>query len=82
MNIIELIGWLGAGSLLVGFVLNIFQKITPGSYPYLLLNLIGSALLLYNAYVNGAYPFVVVNLFWVVFSGFKLIQKLSSPQQV
>ena len=74
MTIIEAIGWLGAGSLLVGFVLNIFQKIAAGSFPYLLPNLGGSALLLYNAYMNGAYPFVVVNLFWVVFSGIKLFQ--------
>ena len=76
MSILEAIGWMGAGSLLVGFVLNIFQKISAGSYAYLLLNLIGSTLLLYNAYQNGAYPFVVVNLFWVVFSALKIGQRI------
>jgi len=73
MTLLELIGWLGAGSLLVGFALNLFQKITANSSTYLLLNLIGSLLLLYNAYMNGAFPFVAVNFVWVVFSGFKLI---------
>ena len=75
MNLLELIGWAGAGMLLVGFALNLFQKITADSTTYLLLNLFGSLLLLYNAYENGAYPFVAVNFVWVVFSAFKLIKK-------
>jgi len=79
MDILELIGWLGAGSLLLGFALNLFQKITANSVSYLLMNLIGSLLLLYNAYMNGAFPFVAVNLVWVIFSGLKLIQ-LSSKK--
>ena len=74
MTILELIGWLGAGSLLLGFALNLFQKIHAESNAYLLLNLVGSMLLLYNAYMNGAFPFVAVNFVWVVFSGFKLAQ--------
>lgn len=79
MNLIEAIGWAGAGALLVGFVMNIFGKITAGSVLYLILNLLGSALLLYNAWVNGAYPFVVVNLCWVIFSGYKLLQLAFKP---
>ncbi|MEQ8905957.1 hypothetical protein [Ekhidna sp.] len=74
MDTLELIGWLGAGCLLIGFALNIFQKIHAESNAYLLLNLFGSILLLYNAYMNGAFPFVAVNFVWVVFSSFKLIQ--------
>ncbi|NQZ75752.1 MAG: hypothetical protein HRT61_06510 [Ekhidna sp.] len=74
MSTLELIGWLGAGCLLLGFALNIFQKIQAESNVYLLLNLIGSLLLLYNAFINGAFPFVAVNFVWVVFSVFKLIQ--------
>ena len=77
MDLLELIGWVGAGLLLLGFALNLFQKITPHSTSYLLLNLIGSLLLLYNAYVNGAFPFVAVNFVWVVFSGYKLIHVIS-----
>jgi len=79
MDTLELIGWLGAGSLLLGFALNLFQKITANSVSYLLMNLIGSLLLLYNAYINGAFPFVAVNLVWVIFSALKLIQ-LSSKK--
>ncbi len=74
MTTLEFIGWMGAGCLLVGFALNLFQKIHAESNAYLLLNLIGSLLLLYNAYMNGAFPFVAVNFVWVVFSAFKLIQ--------
>lgn len=74
MDTLELIGWLGAGCLLVGFALNLFQKINAESTTYLMLNLIGSLLLLYNAYMNGAFPFVAVNFVWVVFSAFKLVQ--------
>lgn len=74
MSIIELYGWLGAGCLLLGFALNIFQKIQAESKTYLWLNLVGSAFLLYNAWVNGAFPFVAVNFVWVAFSVFKLVQ--------
>ncbi len=74
MSTLELIGWLGAGCLLVGFALNLFQKIHADSNIYLLLNLVGSLLLLYNAYMNGAFPFVAVNFVWVIFSALKLLQ--------
>lgn len=75
MDTLELIGWLGAGLLLLGFALNLFQKIGANSTSYLLLNLIGSLLLLYNAYENGAFPFVAVNFVWVVFSAIKLVKR-------
>ncbi|MEO9481992.1 MAG: hypothetical protein ABJG47_01015 [Ekhidna sp.] len=74
MSTLELIGWLGAACLLIGFALNLFQKIHADSNAYLFLNLIGSLLLLYNAYSNGAFPFVAVNFVWVIFSAYKLIQ--------
>ena len=75
MDLLALIGWLGAGLLLLGFALNIFRKIDANSNAYLLLNLLGSLLLLYNAYENGAFPFVAVNFVWVVFSAIKLVKK-------
>jgi len=75
MNTLELIGWGGAAALLIGFVLNIFGKITATSIAYLILNLLGSVLLLYNAWENGAYPFVTVNFIWSVFSIYKLGEK-------
>ena len=75
VDTLELIGWLGAGLLLLGFALNLFRKIEANSNTYLLLNLVGSLLLLYNAYQNGAFPFVAVNFVWVIFSGLKLVKK-------
>lgn len=74
MTIVEIIGWLGAGLLLLGFSLNLFHVITAKSRTYLLLNLISSAMLLYNAYMNGAFPFVVVNSVWVIFSAYQLVR--------
>lgn len=75
MEVLEMIGWLGASMLLLGFGLNLFEKIHADSSMYLLLNLLGSLLLLYNAFMNGAFPFVAVNFVWVIFSAFRLIQK-------
>ncbi len=74
MSILDVYGWLGASCLLIGFALNLFQKIHADSNTYLLLNLIGSAFLLYTAWMNNAFPFVAVNFVWVVFSAYKLIQ--------
>ncbi|WP_109829637.1 CBU_0592 family membrane protein [Reichenbachiella versicolor] len=75
MNGLEFIGWLGAIILLLGFALNLFNKINTESTFYILSNLIGSFLLLYNAFQNNAYPFVTVNFVWVIFSAYKLFRK-------
>lgn len=74
MDLLTIIGWTGAGCLLLGFGLNVFGKIDANSKTYLLLNLFGSLLLLYSAWVNAAYPFVAVNFVWVVFSTIKLFK--------
>lgn len=75
MDLLQVIGWLGAILLLVAFILNLSGKMLATSTMYLILNLIGSALLLYNAYENEAYPFVTVNSFWVIFSTYKLFRR-------
>lgn len=75
MNYVEIIGWLGAALLLIGFVLNLFQKINADSITYITLNFVSSSLLLYNAYMMGVFPFVLVNGIWAAFSGYQLIRK-------
>ena len=74
-NITDLIGWLGAIILLVGFWINIFKKISNNSLIYLIINFIGSLLLIINAYINDAYPFILVNTFWMIFSLYKILTK-------
>ncbi len=62
----EIIGWLGAFSLLAAFFyLTIFNK-SGTNRSYLIGNLLGSIGLLSNALYMDAFPFVLVNSFWVV----------------
>ncbi|MBT5765234.1 MAG: hypothetical protein HOI58_00095 [Kordiimonadaceae bacterium] len=64
--IINIIGWIGALSLLCGYLL-VLLNITHGkSVLYQLLNVIGSIGFIINSYYFGAMPSVGLNLIWLL----------------
>jgi lipid-A-disaccharide synthase-like uncharacterized protein len=65
---ITFIGILGSAIVLLGFILNQFNKLSSNSFWYDLINFIGSVLLLIYAIDGKAYPFIVVNSVWGLFS--------------
>jgi hypothetical protein len=62
--LIDVIGWIGAVSILVAYVLVSTRKLEGTSTSYQLLNLAGGACLIVNTIYYKAYPSTFVNLVW------------------
>ena len=63
---IEIIGWLGAASLIFGYYLIQNNKVDHDNKLYMALNILGSFCLLINTWSNKAYPSSVTNFIWLV----------------
>lgn len=63
---VDLVGWLGAGVLLLAYGLVSFKKLRADSGSYQLLNVVGSCFLIVNTIYYRAYPSALVNLIWIV----------------
>jgi len=71
---IDLLGWLGAILLLLGYFLTSRSYLEINSLKYQLLNLIGAlSLVIYSCYYE-AYPFILINAFWSIISIFQLVK--------
>jgi hypothetical protein len=64
--IVDLIGWTGAGALLVAYGLVSFRKLGADSGRYQLLNALGSCCLIVNTAYYRAYPSAFVNVIWIL----------------
>jgi len=68
MDTTTLIGVVGAGIILILFLLNQFNKLKNNNFWYDFGNFVGSALLCVYAYLLGSIPFLILNFIWAVFS--------------
>lgn len=68
MDIVQLIGICGAGTVLIFFGLNQFGRLTSGSLVYDLGNAVGGTLLVVFAYLTDSMPFLVLNGVWALVS--------------
>jgi len=77
--ILEIIGWLGTGLILIAYFLVSIKKIEPTSKIYQLLNLFGAIGVGVNSLVHRALPSVGINLAWMLIAIYALInsKKLS-----
>ncbi len=66
MDIITIIGALGALIILIAFILLEIEKLSSESMWYDALNLIGGALLAYYAWLLQSWPFLVLNGIWTL----------------
>lgn len=66
MNVIEIIGWVGAVSLLFAYYLIQTDKVIADNKIYIALNIVGSLFLLINTYHHGAYPSMTANFIWLM----------------
>ena len=62
---IEIVGWVGAGMLVLAYGLLSSGRLNAG-FGYQVLNLAGSAGLTVNALVHSAFPSATLNVIWVV----------------
>jgi len=62
----DVIGWIGAVSLIGAYVLVSLGVVSAQDYLYQILNIIGGGGLLVLGLMRKAYPSVVTNIMWVV----------------
>jgi hypothetical protein len=74
----ELIGWVGAAALLVGYGLLSLGRIR-NSVSYQALNLAGAGGLALNGAVHHAWPSTVLNVIWLVISAAAILRMLLRP---
>jgi hypothetical protein len=65
-GIVAVIGWLGAVSVLLAYLLLLQHRITAHGRAYLGLNFVGSAGLAVSTSVAHAWPSAAVNVIWLV----------------
>jgi hypothetical protein len=78
--IVDVIGWLGAGAILLGYFLFSIGKIENG-FRYQGINLAGALFLTFNALVNELWPFVILNAVWSVTAIFALSRLASKAHR-
>jgi hypothetical protein len=70
----DVIGTIGVTLLLIAFALNLANKWSATSVPYLLLNVIGAGLTCVSSYIIQFWPFVVLEGVWTLSSLVMLIR--------
>jgi hypothetical protein len=63
--LIDAVGWLGAGLLLVAYAFVSFRKLRADSFWYQSMNGIGSLFLVVNTFYYRAFPSTFVNVVWI-----------------
>jgi hypothetical protein len=63
--LIDVLGWIGAVSLILAYFCVSFRKIAPDRALYQLINALGSFLLIVNTVYYHAYPSAFLNLVWI-----------------
>lgn len=76
MDMITLIGIVGAACVLIAYVGGQLRMLTTTSIWYDGLNVLGSALLIWYAVLLGSIPFIVLNAVWIIFSLKDMIRRI------
>ena len=79
--VVDVLGWIGVAALLVAYGLVSARKLDGGSFPYQILNLLGSALLILNSLYYGAYPSVGINIAWIAIALISISQIIRKARQ-
>jgi hypothetical protein len=70
--LIEVIGWTGAGMVVLAYALLTMRRLAANAVSYQWLNLLGSAGLIVNGAWNGAFPSVFLNAIWLAVTGYAI----------
>ena len=63
--LIDAVGWLGAGLLLVAYSFVSFRRLRADSFWYQFMNGVGSLFLVVNTFYYRAFPSTFVNVVWI-----------------
>lgn len=70
--LIEIVGWTGAGLILVAYLLLSSGRVTGQSRLYQWMNVVGAACFIVNSGWNGAIPSAALNVVWLLIGGVTL----------
>lgn len=73
----DIIGWIGAGLVIMAYFLVSTKRLPPTSVAYQLMNLFGALGVGINVFVQGAYPSVAIQILWASIAIFGLYKSLS-----
>ena len=76
----DVLGWIGAGALLLAYGLISAGKMKADDGNYQGLNVIGSVGLIVNTSFFGAYPSTALNIVWMGIAGFALAKILKKQE--
>ena len=62
----EILGWIGAGLVILAYFLVSTKKLPPTSITYQLMNLFGAFGVGVNVFVQRAYPSVAIQIVWAM----------------
>ncbi|MEV0592530.1 CBU_0592 family membrane protein [Nonomuraea cavernae] len=72
--LLDVIGWLGAGLLVLGYGLISTSRLSGDSMTYQVINLVGSVTLMVNSAYNDAWPSAGLNLVWAAIGVVALVK--------
>jgi hypothetical protein len=70
----------GSLAILTAFVLAQFGRLDGSSYPYLVLNLVGSVVLSVDAFLGEQWGFLLLEFVWAVVSAIGLVKRLRGQE--
>ncbi|MBA3576144.1 MAG: hypothetical protein H0W39_00810 [Sphingomonas sp.] len=69
---VEVVGWIGAALILLGYLLLSAGKLTGQSAAYQAMNVVGAAGFIVNGWWHGAIPNTALNVVWMLIGGVAL----------
>ena len=72
----EILGWIGAGLVILAYFLVSTKKLPPTSVTYQLMNLFGALGVGINVFIKGAYPSLVIQIVWALIALYGLYKAL------
>ena len=70
--LVEIAGWVGAGLILVAYLLLSMERVTGQSVLYQGMNVVGAAGFVVNGWYHGALPSASLNVVWMAIGGIAL----------
>ena len=70
LTVDQLLQLIGAALILIAFTANQLNRVSPQSYPYLVLNLAGAVLLCVLAFQGAQWGFFLMELVWTAVSAY------------
>lgn len=63
---IEIFGWIGAVLILLAYALSNFGVLSPASFTYQALNILGAGAIVYHSLIRKDYQPAVLNIIWAL----------------